>query len=401
VSRRVWSLVHRYVGIALAALLAFEGLTGSLLALRSPLERAFAPELHAKAPDGAARLPLAELAGRAAELWPSLAVDYVIVRGDQALARLRHGDAQTEDDGSPHGHMIALDPWTGAELKAPVDGVWDRIRRFLDVVYRLHSNLALGSAGAWTLAVVAVLWTLDTFVSAYLTFPRGRARWPARWGKSWLVKRSASSFRTVYDLHRAGGLWPWPLLLAFAWSSVMLEPTPIYDLATGALFDYRSSDAVMAAAFARPAGPRLLGWREAEARGAELIAETARERRLALGDADALAYIEPLNVYSYGVASSLDVRGADSDTGVWFDAATGARLETFLPTGGRTGDSISTWLRALHFADIRDSSLYRGLVVALGLWIAILSGTGVLVWLKKRRGERERSLRSALGVRNS
>ena len=50
----------------------------------------------------------------------------------------------------------------------------------------------------------------------------------------------AASYRVNFDLHRAGGLWLWPLLFVFAWSSVELEPkTGAYDFVMEALLGPR------------------------------------------------------------------------------------------------------------------------------------------------------------------
>jgi uncharacterized iron-regulated membrane protein len=56
-----------------------------------------------------------------------------------------------------------------------------------------------------------------------------------------------------------------------------------------------------------------------------------------------------------------------------------------LPSGEHPGNTVENWLRALHFADLRDSLAYRVLVCALGLGVAVLSVTGIYIWLKKRR----------------
>jgi uncharacterized iron-regulated membrane protein len=46
----------------------------------------------------------------------------------------------------------------------------------------------------------------------------------------------------------------------------------------------------------------------------------------------------------------------------------------------------------LHFADVADITLYRVFVCLLGLAVAGLSGTGVYIWLKKRRATQPAAL---------
>jgi uncharacterized iron-regulated membrane protein len=55
---------------------------------------------------------------------------------------------------------------------------------------------------------------------------------------------------------------------------------------------------------------------------------------------------------------------------------------------GEMDAKFATRFRALHFADLRDSLAYTVLVCALGLGVAVLSITGVYIWLKKRRARR-------------
>jgi uncharacterized iron-regulated membrane protein len=111
------------------------------------------------------------------------------------------------------------------------------VTNLMQFIYRLHWGLALDKTGIWILGIAALLWTIDCFTSFYLTLPsrarrgghgvaapRGPARsfW-ARWKPAWLVKTNASTYRLNFDLHRAGGLWLWGVLLVFAWSSVYMN----------------------------------------------------------------------------------------------------------------------------------------------------------------------------------
>ena len=47
--------------------------------------------------------------------------------------------------------------------------------------------------------------------------------------QSWKAKWRANFARPNFDLHRAGGLWLWPLLFVFAWFSVVLGLGGVYD----------------------------------------------------------------------------------------------------------------------------------------------------------------------------
>ena len=97
--RRVFVWLHRYVGLAMAAFLIIEGVTGSLIAFRSDLSALLDPRFLASppAPD-AKRLDLAALAERAEALAPKAQVAYFASnRDDQAV--LRVAAAQGSRDG--------------------------------------------------------------------------------------------------------------------------------------------------------------------------------------------------------------------------------------------------------------------------------------------------------------
>jgi len=131
--------------------------------------------------------------------------------------------------------------------------------------------------------------------------------------------------------------------------------------------------------------PRL-SWQQAEARGQRLVAEVAQREGIGLGRPTGMAYIADPGVYTYDVDSDRSVsEGGWSGVGVWVDGETGALQRVFLPDGQHTGNTVGTWLRALHFANLHGWLAYRIFVAVLGVAVAALSVTGVTIWLVKRR----------------
>jgi uncharacterized iron-regulated membrane protein len=89
-------------------------------------------------------------------------------------------------------------------------------------------------------------------------------------------------------------------------------------------------------------------------------------------------------VYIYFVRSSRDIQDKRGRTRVFFDANDGSLKLVLLPTGQFSGNTITSWLIALHDANVFGLP-YRIFVSALGLVIAMLSVTGVYIWWKKRK----------------
>ena len=67
-----------------------------------------------------------------------------------------------------------------------------------------------------------------------------------------------------------------------------------------------------------------------------------------------------------------------------FDAVSGKFGGINIPTGANAGNTIDSWIFALHMAQIWGMP-FRIFVTVMGLVITMLSVTGVYIWWKKRR----------------
>jgi uncharacterized iron-regulated membrane protein len=284
-----------------------------------------------------------------------------------------------------------VDPWTGHELGRRIRGDLSQGSiNLMPFIYSVHWTLALGTSGQWVLGIVALIWTLDCFVGFYLTLPRGKGGFWRRWHFAWLIKWRASSFRLNFDLHRASGLWLWPLLFVFAWSSVMMNIRPAYESVMQRVFDYRSPVDAFESLPRHPNENPLLDWHAAEATGERLMAEQALKYGFTVSQPLGLSYDPDLGAYRYEVRGSLDVFERAPKAGstyVRFDGNTGALVTIFRPTGGHSGNTVESWLYALHMTRVFGRA-YQICVCALGLVTAMLPATGVYIWWKKRRGRK-------------
>jgi uncharacterized iron-regulated membrane protein len=378
--------LHRWVGLAMAAFLVVVGLTGSLLAFDYELERLISPQLFAASRPGVPPLDLASLAERAQALVPHGRVEETsITTPDQIVIRV---SPRAEADPPLGFDELFLDPWTGAELGRRTAGDLSQgAINLMPFVYDLHWRLAMGNVGFWILGILAVVWTIDCFVGFYLTLPVSLAKFWSRWKPSWLVKWRGGAFRVNFDLHRASGLWLWPMLFVFAWSSVMMDMRPAYEWVTKAVFsDYRSYRDMILSLQRRPNAQPRLDWRAAQTRGETLMAEQAAARGFATREPLSLRYHALFNAYAYEARSSLDVSDRPPQGGatVLLDGDTGALIELLTPSGQRAGNTVESWLYALHMAHVFGTP-YQIFVCALGLVIAMLSATGVYIWWKKRK----------------
>ncbi len=381
--RPLWVLVHRWVGLTIAAFLVIVGLTGSLLAFLPELNHWLGPQLH-PGPHGVA-LDAATLARRAEILMPHASARTVYLGdvGAASVGMVPRSGAIPLDFSS-----LVLDAVTGEELgRLQGGGLPTALEGVMPFVYQLHMNLALGEIGAWILGVTALVWTADCFIALYLTLPRPSRHslrdLLARWKPAWLVKWRTSTYRINFDLHRAGGLWVWPLLIVFAWSSVFFNVNDVYMSATKLVLDIEPPPWMWPAQPPRSDASKPLEWEEAQAVGEKLMAEQAREHGFTIERPDALYFRPAKGLIQYRVHSSHDIGNHYGATSVLFDAYTGVLVAVSLPSGQYRGNTVTSWLIGLHMADVFGLP-YRIFVCVLGLVITLLSASGVYIWWRKR-----------------
>lgn len=392
ITRSFWVWLHRWTGLAMAGFLIVVGLTGALLAFLPELNHLLTPQLF-PGPHAGVELDAATLALRAEALEPRALVNTVYL-GDIGTARI----GMSAKPGAPPLDFtyLCLDSVTGAELGHMTwNDLPTSVDRIMPFVYALHYELAMGDVGAWILGFVALAWTLDCFVGFYLTFPRlkpdASGDFLLRWKPAWLVKFASSFYRINFDLHRAGGLWFFAMLLIFAWSSVFWNLNGVYTWTTQLFFDFQQPMWARSDMSAKGAGMPM-GWERALATGKELMNAQARDNDFIIERPLALYISREQGLYEYRVRSSRDISDKYGSTSIHFDAVTGVLRWVSLPTGQRLGNTITTWLADLHMANVFGLP-YRILVCVLGLVIAMLSVTGVYIWWKKRRARHYRSRR--------
>jgi len=397
--RQAAIVVHRYVGLVLAVFLAMAGLTGSVLVFYSELDRLVAADLQVVHPPyaGGRLLDPFELAERLEQALPGAGRSvHFDLEPDTALS------VWTEVQPAAWREAF-VDPYTGRVLGSRSWGdLSEGSVNLMPFLFRLHYSLALGEVGTLLFGIVALLWTLDCFVGAYLTFPlperRGDRRSPARpsvwlrrWAPAWLL-RTQRVFSFVFTWHRASGLWLWALLLAIAWSAVGLNLKQVYEPVMRATLGMQPSVHDTLPELPKPYPPARLSLSEAHRLGRQLMSREADRRGFRVERETALHHAAEHDVFVFVVESSLDISTYPS-TEVYFSAQDGRLLGFDAPTGGAVGNTITSWIYGLHFATVGGFA-YRLVVVVAGLLVFGLSLTGVWIWWAKR----ERRLRRTRGA---
>ena len=409
--RAAWTLVHRYCGLLTAAFLFLSGLTGAVISWDHELDDLLNPHLMAAHTPGAAQSSLA-LARQVEARYPQVSVTYIplhVAPGESlALGVSPRFDPVTKAMTQPGFNQVFVDPVSGAELgKREWGAVWPITREtFVSFLYRLHYTLHIPELwgidrwGLWLMGGIAMLWMVDSFVGFYLTLPVRRKQaavvfgtgagagkplvktWWQRWRPAWKVRWTGGGSKLNFDLHRAFSLWTWALLfiLAFTAFSLNLYNEIFYPViskvskVTPTPFDTRPmADKQHLIAARVPFGD------VAARAGAEAA------RRGWEDPVGAVYYSQEFGIYMV----SLFKPGNDHGTGgvgpalLYYDGVDGRLLGQRQPWKGTAADIFVQAQFPLHSGRILGLP-GRILISLMGIVVAMLSVTGVIIWWRKR-----------------
>ena len=173
------------------------------------------------------------------------------------------------------------------------------------------------------------------------------------------------------------------MLFVFAWSSVAFNLTEVYNPVMKALFPMQA--VVGPAEVAQEKPLPAMSWAQGLATGRALMTALAQAQGFAVEHEQNLYYDPHGGRFRYRVMSDRDIRNKYGTTEITFDATSGELVHFYLPTGAASGDTITSWLLTLHMAAIWGIP-FKLFVCVLGIAVAILSGTGVYIWWRKRAG---------------
>ncbi|MFZ2871709.1 PepSY-associated TM helix domain-containing protein [Zavarzinia sp.] len=377
--RKALLLLHRYVGLGIAAFLALSGITGSVIAFNHEIDEGLNPGFYAASTEGPA-LPLRDLVARVETVYPDIFIDGASLPDHAGApvslwAEPREGKDETIN-------QIFVDPATGEILGARNFGACCfSAENLIPFLYVFHYSLSLPERwGVWLMGLIAIFWFFDCFVGAVLTFPKGRPFF-ANWRPAFGLKRGAGSYRRNLDLHRAGGLWSWLLLAMLALSGIAMNLQyevfrPLLSLVTPLS---PSPLEIGMPRFTEKVSPPALGFDEAMARGVEVAAAQGEPGRA-------------LGAYHFGQFRAWLIVVGEEEHGpglgaarIYLDDATGDPLLTELPGRGTAGDIFLQLQFPLHSGQIIGLP-GRILIAVMGLVVATLSVTGIILWGYKRKG---------------
>ncbi len=362
--RRHWLAVHLYLGLAFGLVMAVTGLTGSLLVFYLELDEALNPELAA-ADAGRPTLSYETIysALRRSEPGREGAWRLEIPNDPGSMITARYYKPKETEPAHFAPLMASVDPYSGEIVKKRF---WGRFA--MTWIYDLHYTLLLDDTGKVWMAVVGVVLLISLFSGLYLWWPPKQ-----KWRAALTIKARASRERLIYDLHKVGGVYGFVVVLVLALTGVALE-----------IPDYVNPLINAVSPLTEPPKPH-----------SEVVLNA---ERLTLDQAVAIAHrrfpdtrlcwIETPNgtdgVYRINLRQDFEPSRRFPKTNVWIDQYSGRILAVADPRDFGGGNTLLTWLHALHSGEAFDLT-GRWLVFISGLTCPLLFVTGIWRWLQKRK----------------
>lgn len=383
--------LHRWFGLGIAAFLFVAGLTGAVIAWDHELDGMLNPSFFHSATEGAP-LPALELATRLEAKEPHAVVTFMplsVEPGHTWIARVAPRiDPHTAQPYPLDFNQVALDPATGEEQGRRMWGKASLARlNLIPFLYQLHYTLFLPTKmgidfGVWTMGVVGMVWLLDGFIAIVLAFPSLKS-----WRKSLAFRVKRGGYALTFDLHRSGGVWLWGLLIVVAVTSISMNLGAQVVRPVVSVFSTLAPDPFRSVA----PGPALTPAETTAAR-ARIVSEAAEvgRREGIAAPPGGLFAVPAFGVFGVGYYGAGNDHGDAGLGNPWLvlNARTGQVLGKQIPGQGSAGDIFIQAQFPLHSGRIVGLP-GRIAISFIGLAVAMLSVTGVLIWLKKARARRK------------
>jgi Uncharacterized iron-regulated membrane protein len=387
--RSVFTLLHGWAGLFIASFLFIAGLTGAVISWDHELDEWLNPHLFdARSGSFSALLAPLELARQVEASDPRLRIGFLplsIEPGHTLTVSVdARIDAATRAPFDLGFNQMALDPATGAVQGTREWGAISLSREnLLPFLYKLHYSLHIPDVrdvrlGMWVMGVVSVVWILDCFIALWISFPS-----PRSWRKSFAFRIRQGWPKLNFDLHRSGGVWVWLLLLMLAITSVSMNLGREVMKPVVSLFS--------------PVVPTPFETRTPTPIDTPIEPTLSREQVIALAQAEAkhrgwaappgaIFYADRFGLYGVGFFTP-EQEHADGGLGnpwLYFDGRTGVLAGDNVPGTGSAGDLFMQAQFPLHSGRILGLP-GRILISLMGVMVAMLSVTGVVIWARRRR----------------
>ncbi len=360
-TRPFWIWFHKWTALILGLWIVLNGVSGSLLVFQREIEANLDLDLYRTGqPYETANFALMTEAVEAA--YPGMYLHKVERDNKYPDEAYRFTVAP---DGEPRSYFTDLEVFVN-----PVTGeiVGDRPwLTFMKATRLFHMELAAGKIGKSMTGYMAIFLTLSIFVGVALWWPKN-----GKYKRALQVKSTSGTPRLMRDMHNVAGMY-FLIVLAMICITGLTIIFPRQAQVVAELF--MPAPATDQFSLSEPLGPRISLQDGADVVEAAYPGAVPTLIGVPTGERGVYSFrIEPADL-DYTVYTSV----------VYIDQYTGEIVSAFDPvTQSAARSLIGLWSIYSHNGQM-FGMIGRLLVLGSGLAIAVLFGTGLYIWLRKRR----------------
>ena len=385
--RHLGVLLHRWFGLFIAVFLFISGMTGAVISWDHELDEWLNPQLF-KFESTGQHLSALELANRIERSQPNMMVTFMPLNTEaghtfQAGMKPRLDPATGKAYAADY-NQAAINPENGELLGKRMWGEISLTREnLLPFLYKLHYSMHIPDGwglelGILFMGIVAIVWVFDCFIALWLSFPK----WSV-WRKSFAFRWKRGGYPFKFDLHRSGGVWVWLFLLLLAVTSVAMNLNYQVMRPVVSAFSTLTPDpfsTIKPNPEDQPIAPGISREKVVE------IARAEAGKRGWTDPAGGIFYSPMFGVYGVGFYKPENDHGDGGLGNPWlyFDGQDGRYIGAKVPGEGSAGDIFMQAQFPLHSGRILGLP-GRIMISIMGAVVAMLSLTGIIIWLHKRR----------------
>ncbi|ANO52569.1 PepSY-associated TM helix domain-containing protein [Woeseia oceani] len=356
--RKLMLVLHKYAGLSLGLMLGVIGISGSLLVFDHAIDEALTPEI-VTADNPAQRAPLNDvLAAAKNAVDSSHRADRIYIArqaGSPHVVRFRL------PAGQPGPVEVSVAPATAEVLAVRTWGEYPA-----SWLYTFHYTLLAGPNGKTTVGLLGIVLLFFCVSGVIIWWPQQH-----RWRRALTVRWNRGAYLLNLDLHKTSGIYLLPILAVVSFSGVAIVfPNAIETMVSSALpmDQYPNPRSTIGAA--------MVPVSDAAATAATAFPD-AELKRVQLPRSEDGPYLFYFNT----AAEPWSNLGGSA---VWVDAYSNRILATWNVTEVAAGSQFMRWQFPLHNGDALGMT-GRWLVFIVGFLPALLFGTGVYMWWRKRK----------------
>lgn len=373
--RKVWTGIHKWIGLLVGGWFAIQGLMGAVLVYKLELQASLDPQLY-RTGHVIDRIDYDGMLEVVEKTFPEWHVNYLERDANAPDESIRFILSPVGKMSSPlHDLEVFVDPRDNTIIDSRP---W---ATFVKTVWSLHTGLIAGRTGEGIVGYMGIALLISLVTGIVLWWPR-----PRMWKRSLRISRSTSNARFIFDLHTVTGAYIVVVLLVLVLSglsiifpgkassvlSLVTEMRPSSDFTTDVLM---------------PGVPReqvTFESRQSLNRFAETVEYLYPKSDVTLV---LLPHNSEKGTYTFRLIPESKDR-TRATTQVYFDPKSGEMIGRFEPSMQPWGNTlIGLWAVYLHTGEIWGVG-GRMLVLFTGLVLALLFVTGCYLWIRKRHSRK-------------